>query len=185
MNSKSSALLLIDIQKGFTDSHWGKRNNPSAEENMDTLLKWFRSNRMPTIHVQHLSTEPSSPLCPGQPGVEFMEGTRPQLGERIFQKTVNSAFIGTDLCTYLKTEGVSTLVLIGFTTDHCVSTGARMAANLGFKVFVVADATVAFERIGMNGKYSPELVHDVSLSSLSGEFAQIVNTDQAIAAMTR
>jgi isochorismate hydrolase len=57
----------------------------------------------------------------------------------VFRKHVNSAFIGTGLEAYLQTQGIRDLVLVGLTTDHCVSTSARMAANLGFAVTVVAD----------------------------------------------
>ena len=46
-------------------------------------------------------------------------------------KGVNSAFIGTQLEEILKESEVRTLVIAGLTTDHCVSTTTRMAANLG------------------------------------------------------
>jgi nicotinamidase-related amidase len=39
--------------------------------------------------------------------------------------------IGTDLLRVLREPGIRQLVVAGLTTDHCVSTSVRMAANLG------------------------------------------------------
>jgi nicotinamidase-related amidase len=59
----------------------------------------------------------------------------------------------------------------------CVSTTARMAGNLGFDTYVVSDATATFDNIGPNGKrYGSELVHDVALADLNGEFSTVVDT---------
>ena len=170
---KDIALLLIDVQQGFLDPRWGKRNNPEAEKNIGTLLTYFRKVSRPIIHIQHLSTTEDSLLRPGQSGVEFSKEARPQLGERIFQKTVHSAFVETSLEAYLRAQGIQTLVIVGIATDHCVSTNTRVASNLGFAVFVVEDATATFERQGKT-LYPPELVHDISLASLNGQFAKIV-----------
>lgn len=174
----SCALLLIDVQIGFLDSIWGKRNNPQAEKNIRLLLKAFRGFALPIIHVHHLSREIHSPLRPGQIGAEPMEGCDPKLGERIFQKTVNSAFIGTNLEAHLREAGIGTLFMAGFTSDHCVSTSARTAANLGFQVTVITDATITFERRGLGSSYAADLVHEVHLASLKGEFAELRSTRQ-------
>lgn len=179
MGIKGFSLLLIDVQKGFGDSsYWGTRNNPDFEKNITTLLMMGRKISLPVVHVQHLSTEEKSPLRPGQEGVEFIPGIEPRFGERVFQKTVNSAFIGTQLDEYLKSQEVHSLVIAGLTTDHCVSTSARMAANFGFRVFIVADCTATFNRKGINTVYSADVVHDVSLASLNGEFATIIQKEE-------
>lgn len=105
-----------------------------------------------------------------------MDEVQPSCGERIFQKSVNSAFIGTGLESYLNDMGIRDLFLAGFTSDHCVSTTARMAGNLGFRVNIISDATVAFDRSDSVDTYSAELVHAVSLASLQGEFADIISS---------
>jgi nicotinamidase-related amidase len=176
------ALILIDVQKGFLDSaFWGMSNNPNFEIHMFKLLKIFRELKLPVLHVQHLSTEEKSPLRPGQNGVEFITGFEPKHGERIFQKSVNSAFIETNLEEYLKSKEIKSLTMIGFTTDHCVSTSARMAKNLGFEVSIPHDATVTFDRVGINGTlYSAELVHQVNLASLKNEFAKVLSSEEIV-----
>lgn len=177
----NAALLIIDVQKGFDAPQWGRRINAGAEAVMAGLLERWRADGRPVIHVQHLSRNPKSPLRPGQPGVEFKEQVRPLPGEAVVQKHVNSAFIGTDLEARLRREGIGSLVIVGIAVDHCVSTTARMAANLGFDTTVVADATVAFDRAGYDGTVHPaETVHAVTLASLHGEFARVVSSAELL-----
>jgi nicotinamidase-related amidase len=175
MNPKSPvALLLIDVQQGLDDPRWGARNNPNAERQIGALLAAWRQAKWPVIHVQHMSQEPGSPLRADAPGNAFKPEAVPHDGEPVFQKTVNSAFIGTTLEAHLRREGIHALVIVGITTDHCVSTTSRMAGNLGFDVVVVEDATATFERTGPDGvQYSAEQMHRVALASLHGEFAQV------------
>ena len=170
----STALLLIDVQQGLDDPRWGARNNPEAEQRIADLLAAWRASGRPVIHVQHLSREPHSPLRPGLPGNAFKVEALPRDGEPVFQKHVNSAFIGTDLEIYLRARGIDSLVMVGITTDHCVSSTARMAGNLGFRVTVVEDATATFERQGPDGRhYSADVMHGAALASLHGEFATV------------
>lgn len=178
---KNAVLLIIDVQKGMDDPQLGKRNNLDAEKNMANLLTAWRESGRPIFHVQHLSTSPESPLYPSKPGVEIKDEVKPKKGEPLFQKEVNSAFIGTDLEETLRREGYDTLVVVGLTTPHCVSTTARMAGNLGFNTFLVADATAAFEnRDYENRHYSAEQMHNTSLAALNGEFAAVVKTSDLL-----
>jgi len=101
----------------------------------------------------------------------------------VIEKQVNSAFIGTELRERLEAAGVKSLVIIGLTTDHCVSSTARMAGDLGFRVIVVADATAAHERLSYDGaRHSAETVHELALANLHQEFAKILTTDQLLSA---
>jgi nicotinamidase-related amidase len=105
-------------------------------------------------------------------------------GEALFRKTVDSAFIGTDLAKHLERSSIDSLVVVGLTTEHCVSTSVRMAANLGFKVTLVPDATAAFEHHGADGMlYSADVVHNINLASLNGEFRALATTGGLLDAM--
>jgi nicotinamidase-related amidase len=178
-----TALLLIDVQQGIDHPPWGARNNPHAEERIADLLAAWRAAGRPVIHVQHLSLRPHSPLRADAPGNAFKPEAQPIAGEPVFQKHVNSAFIGTDLEAHLRANGITHLVVAGMTTDHCVSTTVRMAGNLGFTVTVVEDATATHERRGPDGThYSAELMHGAALASLAGEFATVRSAREILAA---
>ncbi|WP_316634116.1 cysteine hydrolase family protein [uncultured Flavobacterium sp.] len=174
------ALILIDIQKGFDDiQYWGgQRNNLKAEENAGDILKLWRENDLPVFHIKHCSSNPNSLLNENNPGNEFKDLVKPFDSEVVIKKHVNSAFIGTDLKVQLDNANIKTLVIVGLTTDHCVSTTTRMAGNFGYETFVVSDATATFNKKGFDGQnYSAELIHETALASLNGEFATVVTTD--------
>lgn len=180
-----AALLVVDAQQGFDDPRWGTRNNPDAEQRIATLLAAWRKAKWPVLHVQHLSTEPDSLLRPDRPGSAFKTEATPQQGEPVFQKTVNSAFIGTALEAHLHQAGIQRLVVVGLTTDHCISTTVRMAGNLGFDVALVEDATATFDRTGPDGlHYQADQVHRLALASLHGEFAQVCSSAEVLSRLT-
>ena len=180
--SGPAALLVIDVQQGLDDPRWGERNNPDAERRMAALLAAWRAAKWPVIHVQHMSQHPESPLRAELPGNALKPEVLPRDGEPLFQKTVNSALIGTELEAHLRRRGIEQLVIVGLTTDHCVSTTVRMAGNLGFDVVVVDDATATFERTGPDGtQYSAEQMHRVALASLHGEFARVRSSRDVLA----
>ncbi|CAG8111407.1 unnamed protein product [Penicillium salamii] len=220
--SLPTALILIDNQWGFTNpatvSHWGTtRSNPQYEANIEALLTAFRTARssastlMEVIHVFHSSTSPGSPFHPSNPeqGIFPLEFATPAPdgSEPVFWKTVNSGFIGTGLEAHLRQKGFRQLIIAGLTTDHCVSTTTRMAANLGVvdrypdgavrlrsdgthenqlnvekgRIILVDDATATFGKAGIDS----ETIHRVSVASLDGEFADALRTADVVKALRR
>ncbi len=181
--NESPALLLIDIQRGLDDEAYfgGNRNNRNAENQCALVLAEWRTLNLPVFHIRHSSQKVESPLYHTKPGFEIKKIVEPRIGEPIITKNVNSAFIGTDLQEQLHKKGISKLIIVGLTTNHCVSTSARMAGNLGFKTIILSDATATFDRIGINGeKYSSDLIHLTTLASLRDEFAEVMTTDQLL-----
>lgn len=174
----NATLLVIDVQHGFQDPSWGLRNNPDAEANVARLVAAWRRDGRPIRHVHHSSRSPAGHFFPGTAGHRPKPEALPAPDEPIYLKEVNSAFIGTTLEEDLRSRGVDTVVIVGLTTNHCVSTTARMAGNLGFNTYVVADATATFDRPGLDGTTRAAAdVHLAALSDLSEEFATIVLTE--------
>ena len=173
----TAALIPIDVQMAFDDSFWGRRNNPGMEENGWALLAGWRRTGRPIIHVRHDSVAPGSTLAPGTPGNAFRPGYAPEGDEPLVSKSVNAAFIGTDLDLRLRRAGIRTVVLFGISTDMCVSTTTRVAANLGYDVVVAGDACACFDLPdGTGGTIPAEEIHRAHLATLAFEFARVANT---------
>lgn len=185
--SSDTALLLIDVQQGVNVlSHWGgptgRRNNPDAEPNMEQLLEAWRQSRLPVAYTQHDSREAASPLKLSKAGGAWLEGLAPAPEELVVCKDVNSGFIGTNLEIELRHLGVKRLVVTGFFTNMCVETTVRMAGNMGFDTYLVHDACATTNRVGPDGSdRDPELVHDMTVANLHGEFCTAIDHRQALA----
>ena len=95
---------------------------------------------------------------------------------------MNSALISTDLKEWIDAIGSRTLVIVGLTSDLCVSTTARMAVNYGYDIYLVADAITIFDKVGITGeRFDGELIHQTALASLKDEFVTIVDKAELLA----
>jgi nicotinamidase-related amidase len=181
-----TALIVVDVQRAFDEweAAGKRRNNPHAVARIADLLQAFRDRGAPIFHIRHEGTRPNSSFRPDGTGYAVKDEAREREGEPVIVKRVNSAFIGTDLEARLRAAGITTLVICGATTNHCVETTTRMAGNLGFDTRLVRDATWTFDRVGPDGDaHSAEDIHAMTLANLNSEFARIVTTVEAIAVL--
>ena len=182
----TAALLIIDVQVGLDDPVHGERNNPDAERHIAALLAGWRHHGLPIVHVQHDSIEAESKLRPELPGNAIKPEARPLPGETLIRKHTNSAFVDTGLEQVLRSRGIERLVVAGLTTEHCVSTMVRSAADLGFDVTLARDACAAFGRTGFDGRfYSGDEIHRNNLVSLDGEFCRLRASDDLLAELEK
>lgn len=178
-----AVLLPIDIQRAFDGPSWPKRWNDDFDANGLAVLSAWRKRGRPVIHVRHDSVTPGSSLARDQPGNAFRPGFEPLDGEPVVSKSVNSAFIGTDLDLRLRRLGVDTVVAFGISTDMCVSTTVRVGANLGWKMVLVADACDCFDLPdGAGGQIPARAVQAAHVATLGFEFCEVVSTAQVLAA---
>lgn len=181
-----TALIPIDVQQAFDHAPWPPRNNPAMEGNGLRLLETWRATGRPLIHVKHDSVVPGSTLAVAHPGNALRPGFEPKGDEPLLRKSVNAAFIGTDLDLRLRRLGVTSVVLFGISTDMCVSTTARVAANLGYRTIVVGDACFCFDQPdGEGGVVPAEQIQRAHLATLRAEFAEVVDTGALIAMLER
>ena len=184
---KKPALLLVDIQKAFLDKDYpgNKRNNLDAELICGKILKKWRELGLKVIHVRHSSTNPESMLHESKPGFEFNDHVKPINDEMVLTKKVNSAFIGTGLNEILKKSKIETIVIVGMTTNHCISTTVRMSGNLGYKTYLISDSTACFNTIGLDGKeIDCNVIYNSAMASLKNEFAEIINSKELFSLVT-
>ncbi|HEX5617423.1 MAG TPA: isochorismatase family protein [Solirubrobacteraceae bacterium] len=169
----STALVVVDVQKAFDDAaHWGRRNNPACEANIEALIGAWRAAGGPVVFVRHEFDTHEWDLkdtITGEPDL-------------LVSKTVHSAFYGDpDLDGWLRSRGLGAFAVCGITTDHCVETTARMGGDLGYDVLVVLDATHTFDRTAPDGTVvtADELAR-ATATSLHEEFATVVSTAEVV-----
>lgn len=172
-----AVLLPVDMQQAFDGPGWPRRWNREVAANGLALLAAWRAAGRPIIHVRHDSVQPGSTLAPDQPGNAFRPGFAPQAGEPLVTKSVNSAFIGTDLDLRLKRLGAKHVVVFGISTDMCVSTTVRTGANLGWDMILVPDACDCFDLPdGDGGTITAEQVQRAHVATLAFEFCRVLPT---------
>jgi nicotinamidase-related amidase len=175
-----AVLMIIDVQKAIDATYHaaeGPRNNPDAEGRIAQLLAVWRRDNRPVIHIRHDSTFATSAYRPGQSGNEFKDEVAPLAGETVIAKQTNSAFIGTDLERRLRAAGHEALVIAGVATNNSVEATVRMAGNLGFETYLVADACFTFARRDFQGRLrTADEVHAMSLANLDGEYCKVLDT---------
>ncbi|KAF7313122.1 putative beta-galactosidase A [Mycena kentingensis (nom. inval.)] len=168
--SSKTALVVIDVQRAFGMKLYaaGRAFFPPLDlvsSNIERTIAAFRAAGLPVLHVHHSSLLADSHLNPH----------------------VNSGFIGTGLEAHLRDNAIDKLVIVGLTTSHCVSTTTRMAGNLGWPVYLARDATGMFERApapgdGSSKVFDAQTMHEVALSELHDEFAEVVTAEDIVAA---
>ena len=181
MNPNRKALVVVDVQEGLDDAQYGPRNNPDAELCIVELLNAWRSEGLPVIFSRYCSLRLDSPLRKGKPGNRIKARIAPLTGELVVEKSGNSVFKADGLVPYLKKYGISELVFAGIATDACVSTSAREAKDLGYAVWIVADACATFDRYTASGsRLAASLVHEVELGILHSAGIRVWSTSEML-----
>ena len=179
---RNAALLIIDVQQAMDSPVWGARNSPELISRLRSVLECWRELRWPVYFVADDSTNPNSPYYPGQPGNDFKPELAPLDGEPIVRKSSGSAFVGTDLEAQLRGAGHQILVVGGFMTNKCVESTVRVAADLGFAVYVLADGTAAVGQIDYRGRWwDADDVHHLALANMRGERTRLIDVAQLLA----
>ena len=161
MRLPADAVLLVIDAQGPVDPRHGARDAPEVEKNIAALIAAWRAEGLPLAHVGR------SPFVPAIPPLD---------GEIVIVRDATSAFVGAHLEARLDELGATTLVLCGALGTHALEASARHAADLGYQVFVVAEACRAGDTVDLRGRRWPaEDVLTLALSRLKGETATIVD----------
>lgn len=140
---EQSALLVIDAQDSFKAlPRWKRRNNPRFEENVASLIRSYRSGHLPIIFFLH--NDEDETFATTSPHFKLMDFIKPLPGEPVLTKTTRNCFTSTPLQPLLFAKGVRRIIVTGIQTEQCCETTARVAADLGYAVDFVTEATMTF-----------------------------------------
>jgi nicotinamidase-related amidase len=179
-----SALLVVDAQESFkaTPGRWARRNNPDFEANVAALVDAYRAAGLPVVYFLH--TDGDEGFATGSPFYRLMDFLAPRADEPVLHKSTRNCFTSTDLQPRLLARGVRRVAITGLTMEQCCETTTRVAADLGFAVDFVIDATVTFPIANPDapGEELPvEAIAERTAYALRGRFARIVHTRQLVA----
>ena len=171
--NNNTALLVIDIQDSFkiSPARWATRNNPRFEENVTELIRTFREASLPVIFVLHNDSDPG--FRPGDPEVRLMDFLDRRESEPLIVKNTRNAFTSTDLQARLDALGVRKVVVSGISTEQCCETTTRVAADLGYDVDFVTEATATFPI----GTLSTDAIVERTEAVLNKRFARIMTVE--------
>jgi nicotinamidase-related amidase len=179
-----SALLVIDIQDSFkVGPRWELRDNPAFQANVERLIAAYRKAGLPVLFFLHSDPDPGFETS--SPHYRLMEWVRPAPGEPLLHKTTRNCFTSTDLDKRLRELGVGRLAISGISTEQCCETTTRVAADLGFQVDFVMDATMTFPIPLVPGSREGELscaaVRERTAFALRRRFARITGAAELVA----
>jgi nicotinamidase-related amidase len=140
---EQSALLVIDAQDSFkVGPRWARRNNPAFEKNVSALVEAYRVAHLPVVFFLH--TDSDEAFARDSPSFKLMDFLKPRKGERVMVKNTRNCFTSTTLQPYLIEKGVRRVTISGIQMEQCCETTARIAADLGYAVDFVTEATMTF-----------------------------------------
>ena len=136
------ALIVIDVQESFRQRPiWRAISDPGIAGAVGRLVDSVRCAGDLVVWVLHTEPETGTVFDPARGFVRFIEPLAPAEGEPVLTKTSHNAFTTTGLQRILTSRGIGELLISGIRTEQCCETTARLAADLGYQVTFVTDAT--------------------------------------------
>jgi len=168
-----AALVLIDLQNEYRDGPIAVTGADAAIANAARLLVAARDAGAPIFHIAHKGRAGGLFDREAERG-QIVAALAPLDGEAVVEKGLPNAFAGTDLQARLAALGRKELILAGFMTHMCVSSTARAALDLGYRVTIDAAACGTRDLPdGRGGVIPAATLNDVALVELSDRFAII------------
>ena len=153
-----------------------------AVDNAARILKVCRQKGIDVVHV-HLEAPTKNPLHtakvnrkigllvpPASDESQSLDAVKPLPEELIVNKTNGGAFSGTNLDFVLRNMDIESLILVGFLTDECVAATAYHAADIGYDVLLVRDASATHRKEA----------HDAIIWSLDDMCLKVYTTDEVV-----
>jgi nicotinamidase-related amidase len=186
MSGSRPVLLLMDFQHGIVE----RLGSPSVVDAADRAAKAARTAGIPVMFVR-VAFRPGYPetaesnvtfaalaaqgdaMTQDHPHTQVHASLTPLDGEPVIIKRRVSAFSGSDLDVLLRGAGADTLILAGIATSGVVLSTLRQAADLDYRLTVLADACA-----DADGE-----VHRVLTEKVFPRQALVTTTDEWIASL--
>lgn len=136
-----SAVIIIDVQRGYFDTEPRPADADAVIARINALTARARAAGVPVVFVQHEAQYPFR-----SQGWELEQQLQVGQGDHKVRKTTPDSFLRTELDELLRALGVSRLIVCGYATEGCVDTTIRRAAALGYEVTIAADAHTTDEK---------------------------------------
>lgn len=170
-------LLVIDAQEQITNEKL--YNFEGFVDAVKKLIAAARENGVEVIYIRH--DDGAAPgLVKGTDGFEVYSGFAPETEEKIYDKTVNSAFRDTGLLEYLKDKGVKRVIITGLQTDYCIDANVKCAFEHGFEVIVPHSANTTTDNAFMTGGQSYKYYNEFMWNR---RYAKCISAEETIAIM--
>lgn len=138
----ATALIVIDVQESFRQREsWQAVSDPDVADKVAALVAWSRARGHLVVWVLHTEPGTGGVFDPANGHVRWIAPLAPAAGEPQLTKTAHNAFTTTNLQQILTGRGIRNLITCGIRTEQCVETTTRLAADLGYAVTFVEDAT--------------------------------------------
>lgn len=144
-------LLVVDTQKLITNQYLYAFD--TFVKNVKELIKTARENQIEVIYVRH-DDGGGSELTNGTDGFEIYSEFAPLSGEKIFDKTVNSAFKESGLLEYLNEIGEREILLVGLQTDYCIDATVKCGFEHGYHMIIPAHSNSTMSNQYMTSEMS-------------------------------
>jgi nicotinamidase-related amidase len=177
-----TALILVDIQNDyFAGGRMELEGMEAAGKKAGQLLTFFRDNRWPTFHIQHISNyEGATFFLPSTKGAEIHSAVKPRPDEPVVQKHYPNSFRETALLDALKNDGVENVVICGAMSHMCIDATTRAAADFGFSCTVVHDACATRNLDFGKKKILAQDVHGSFMAALGSAYAKVLSCKDLI-----
>jgi nicotinamidase-related amidase len=141
----TTALLVVDVQSSFIQREsWQAVSNPDIVRDVAELVAAARRAGDLVVWILHSEPGTGTVFDPVNGFNRPMDGLAAEEGEPVLTKTSRNAFTTTNLQQLLTERGIRELVVCGIQTEQCCETTARVAADLGYDVTFVTEATATF-----------------------------------------
>lgn len=172
-------LLIVDTQSLITNERLYKFD--LFVSRVKGLIEQARDNGIEVIYVRHDDGE-GNLLTKGADGFDIYNAFKPVDGELIFDKKVNSPFLGTGLLEYLKAKKESTIIVAGLQTDYCIDATIKCGFEHSFRMIVPAYANSTVDNNFMSAEMTYKYYNEFMWK---GRYAECISFEKTLEMMKR